>query len=157
MRFDPEDGIAGLERHLDQLEDEAVAAGFKFDHHAARNELQAATFGKRTASTARLIVSPPARWRSRFVQADLAEPALDRLRCAPTTGRRHKAARAAPWLQRLVVEKPFDDARIRFASRPARITLPLAIPSGRSVRSRRMSNGTPSAGASSCIPPNRSG
>lgn len=58
MRFDPEDGIADLERHLDQLKNEALAAGFKFDHHAARNELQAATFGKRSAATARLILSP---------------------------------------------------------------------------------------------------
>jgi para-aminobenzoate synthetase/4-amino-4-deoxychorismate lyase len=40
------------------LKREAEAAGFKFDHHAARNELQAATFGKRTASTARLVLSP---------------------------------------------------------------------------------------------------
>ena len=58
MRFDPEEGIADLETHLDQLRREADAAGFKFDHHAARNELQAATFGKRRAATARLLLSP---------------------------------------------------------------------------------------------------
>ena len=58
MQFDPEEGIADLETHLDQLKREADAAGFKFDHHAARNELQAATFGKRHASTARLVLSP---------------------------------------------------------------------------------------------------
>ena len=58
MRFDPEDGIADLETHLDRLKHEADAAGFKFDHHAARNELQAATFGKRCAATARLVLSP---------------------------------------------------------------------------------------------------
>lgn len=58
MRFDPEEGIADLETHLDQLKREADAAGFKFDHHAARNELQAATFGKRSASIARLVLSP---------------------------------------------------------------------------------------------------
>ena len=58
MQFDPEEGIANLDVYLDQLKREAEAAGFKFDHHAARNELQAATFGKRTASTARLVVSP---------------------------------------------------------------------------------------------------
>jgi para-aminobenzoate synthetase/4-amino-4-deoxychorismate lyase len=58
MRFDPEEGIANLDVYLDQLKREADAAGFKFDHHAARNELQAATFGKRTASTARLVLSP---------------------------------------------------------------------------------------------------
>jgi para-aminobenzoate synthetase/4-amino-4-deoxychorismate lyase len=58
MRFDPEEGIADLEQHLDQLKKEAEANGFKFDHHAARNELQAATFGKRRPATARLLLSP---------------------------------------------------------------------------------------------------
>jgi para-aminobenzoate synthetase/4-amino-4-deoxychorismate lyase len=58
MQFDPEEGIPDLETHLDQLKREADAAGFKFDHHSARNELQAATFGKRQRSTARLVLSP---------------------------------------------------------------------------------------------------
>ena len=58
MRFDPEDGIADLEQHLDRLKREAEAAGFKFDHHAARNELQAATFGKRQPAMARMLLSP---------------------------------------------------------------------------------------------------
>jgi para-aminobenzoate synthetase/4-amino-4-deoxychorismate lyase len=58
MQFDPEEGIPDLETHLDQLKREADAAGFRFDHHAARNELQAATFGKRRRSTARLVLSP---------------------------------------------------------------------------------------------------
>jgi len=58
MRFDPEDGVADLEAHLDQLKREADSAGFKFDHHAARNELQAATFGRRRAAIARLVLSP---------------------------------------------------------------------------------------------------
>jgi para-aminobenzoate synthetase/4-amino-4-deoxychorismate lyase len=58
MRFDPEEGIADLETHLEQLKRQAEEAGFKFDHHAARNELQAATFGKRTQATARLVLSP---------------------------------------------------------------------------------------------------
>lgn len=58
MNFDPEDGIADLDKHLEQLRREAEEAGFTFDHHAARNELQAATFGKRAASTARLVLSP---------------------------------------------------------------------------------------------------
>jgi len=58
MRFDPEEGIADLESHLDMLKRDAAAQGFTFDHHAARNELQAATFGKRQAATARLVLSP---------------------------------------------------------------------------------------------------
>ena len=58
MQFDPEDGIANLDVHLDRLMEAAEAQGFKFDRHAARNELQAATFGKRRKSTARLVLSP---------------------------------------------------------------------------------------------------
>jgi len=58
MQFDPEEGIAELEAHLDRLKREADDAGFKFDHHAARNELQAATFGRRHPAMARLVLSP---------------------------------------------------------------------------------------------------
>jgi para-aminobenzoate synthetase/4-amino-4-deoxychorismate lyase len=58
MHFDPEDGIADLDKHLDRLSASAEAAGFRFDRHAARNELQAATFGKRRPATARLVLSP---------------------------------------------------------------------------------------------------
>lgn len=58
MQFDPEDGIANLEEHLDRLKKAADSQGFKFDRHAARNELQAATFGKRRPATARLLLSP---------------------------------------------------------------------------------------------------
>lgn len=58
MHFDPEEGIADLDRHLDRLDDAARARGFAFDRHAARNELQAATFGKRRPATARLLLSP---------------------------------------------------------------------------------------------------
>jgi para-aminobenzoate synthetase/4-amino-4-deoxychorismate lyase len=58
MRFDPEEGIADLDMHLDRLKTSADNQGFKFDRHAARNELQAATFGKRRRATARLLLSP---------------------------------------------------------------------------------------------------
>jgi len=58
MRFDPDDGIADLDAHLDRLNQAADARGFKFDRHAARNELQAATFGKRSTAIARLLLSP---------------------------------------------------------------------------------------------------
>ena len=58
MRFDPDDGITDLDTHLDRLKTAAEGRGFKFDRHAARNELQAATFGKRRRSTARLVLSP---------------------------------------------------------------------------------------------------
>ena len=58
MRFDPEEGIAELDKHLDRLSAAAEQQGFRFDRHAARNELQAATFGRRRAATARLVLSP---------------------------------------------------------------------------------------------------
>lgn len=58
MDFDPEEGVADLERHLDRLKREAERDGFKFDRHAARNELQAATFGRPRRSIARLLLSP---------------------------------------------------------------------------------------------------
>ena len=58
MRFDPEEGIAKLDEHLDRLKSAADARGFKFDRHAARNELQAATFGKGRPAVARLLLSP---------------------------------------------------------------------------------------------------
>ena len=58
MEFDPEEGIADLDQHLDGLKRDADAKGFKFDRHDARNELQAATFGKRKRAIARLLLSP---------------------------------------------------------------------------------------------------
>jgi para-aminobenzoate synthetase/4-amino-4-deoxychorismate lyase len=58
MRFDPDEGIANLDEHLDRLKRAAEERGFKFDRHAARNELQAATFGKRRRAIARLLLSP---------------------------------------------------------------------------------------------------
>jgi len=58
MHFDPDEGLADLDMHLDRLKAAAEAQGFKFDRHAARNELQAATFGKRRTAIARLLLSP---------------------------------------------------------------------------------------------------
>ncbi len=58
MRFDPEEGIVQLDRHLERLRRSSDALGFRFDHHAARNELQAATFGKKRSLVARLLLSP---------------------------------------------------------------------------------------------------
>ena len=58
MRFDPEEGIEDLDTHLDRLKQLADERGFEFDRHDARNELQAATFGKRRPVFARLLLSP---------------------------------------------------------------------------------------------------
>ena len=58
MDFDPGEGIADLDAHLDRLKAEAGSLGYDFDRHAARNELQAATFGKKLAGKARVLLSP---------------------------------------------------------------------------------------------------
>jgi para-aminobenzoate synthetase/4-amino-4-deoxychorismate lyase len=58
MRFDPQEGIIELDRHLRRLGQAAQALGFAFDRHAARNELQAATFGRKEAGMARMLLSP---------------------------------------------------------------------------------------------------
>lgn len=58
MRFDPEDGIVDIDAHLDRLMQAANCLGFEFDRHAARNELQAATFGRKRPAIARLLLSP---------------------------------------------------------------------------------------------------
>ena len=58
MRFDAELGIAELDRHLDRMRAAAEEFGFAFDRHAARNELQAATFRRRGPAMVRLLLSP---------------------------------------------------------------------------------------------------
>ncbi len=57
MAFDPVEGLRLLEFHLDRLRNSAVALGFGFDRHSARNELQAATFRLRDRSRVRMLVS----------------------------------------------------------------------------------------------------
>jgi para-aminobenzoate synthetase / 4-amino-4-deoxychorismate lyase len=58
MRFDPDEGLLDIDNHLDRLMRSAEALGFDFDRHAARNELQAATFGRKRPAIARLLLSP---------------------------------------------------------------------------------------------------
>jgi para-aminobenzoate synthetase/4-amino-4-deoxychorismate lyase len=57
MHFDPDHGIALLERHLARMKASAAAFGFEFDRHAARNELQAATFRLCAAAKVRLLLA----------------------------------------------------------------------------------------------------
>lgn len=57
MAFDPAEGIPLLERHLARMTASAEALGFAFDRHAARNELQAATFRLRAPARVRLLLS----------------------------------------------------------------------------------------------------
>ena len=57
MRFDPQEGIAELDRHLARMKASADALDFAFDRHDARNELQAATFYLKRPSRLRLLLS----------------------------------------------------------------------------------------------------
>ncbi|HXG99563.1 MAG TPA: aminodeoxychorismate synthase component I [Sphingomicrobium sp.] len=57
MRFEPHDGICELERHLARLKRSAQDLDFRFDVHDARNELQAATFGRKERAMVRLLLS----------------------------------------------------------------------------------------------------
>lgn len=58
VAFDPIEGMALLDLHLKRLSRSAGELGFAFDRHAARNELQAATFRLRRKSRVRMLVSP---------------------------------------------------------------------------------------------------
>ena len=57
MAFDPHHGIRRLEGHLARMKASAAALGFRFDRHAARNELQAATFPLRAARRLRVLLA----------------------------------------------------------------------------------------------------
>ena len=57
MAFDPDCGIALLDRHLQRMSTSARTFDFSFDRHAARNELQAATFRLRTPRRVRLVLA----------------------------------------------------------------------------------------------------
>jgi len=58
MRYDPMEGIVDLEAHLERMKESAADLGFRYSRHDARNELQAATFGKRYAAMVRLLLGP---------------------------------------------------------------------------------------------------
>lgn len=57
MAFEPDFGLRRLDLHLARLGNSAQCFGFSFDRHAARNELQAATFRLRAPSRVRLLLS----------------------------------------------------------------------------------------------------
>lgn len=56
MAFDPESGLPMLDLHVARLERSARALGFRFDRHAFRNELQAATFALTEAARVRALL-----------------------------------------------------------------------------------------------------
>ncbi|QDH33180.1 aminodeoxychorismate synthase component I [Porphyrobacter sp. YT40] len=57
MRFEPETGIALLERHLARMKASAAALGFAFDRHTLRNHIQAVCFELEAPARVRLMVS----------------------------------------------------------------------------------------------------
>ncbi|MBF5090038.1 aminodeoxychorismate synthase component I [Novosphingobium sp. NBM11] len=57
MAFDPAQGIALLELHLERIKGSAAALGFAFDRHAARNAIHALCFDLEAPSKVRLVVS----------------------------------------------------------------------------------------------------
>jgi len=57
MRFEPETGIARLERHLERLKSSARTLGFEFDRHQARNQIQALSFDLEAPSKIRLLLA----------------------------------------------------------------------------------------------------
>lgn len=57
MRFDAEEGICELERHIARMKASANALEFPFDRHGLRNDLQAATFRIREDSRIRVRLS----------------------------------------------------------------------------------------------------
>ena len=57
MRFEPAQGIARLELHLERMKGSARTFGFEFDRHSARNQLHAATFHQDALSKIRMLLS----------------------------------------------------------------------------------------------------
>ncbi|MEZ5688248.1 MAG: aminodeoxychorismate synthase component I [Caenibius sp.] len=57
MRFDPSEGIAFLEMHLERMKASAAELGFAFDRHATRNEIQALCFALEHAARVRLVLA----------------------------------------------------------------------------------------------------
>ncbi len=57
MRFDPDEGVVDLDRHIARMKASAEALDFAFDRHHVRNELQAATFRLKEVAKLRLLLS----------------------------------------------------------------------------------------------------
>jgi len=102
MAFDPAVGLPMLMLHIARMQASAEALGFRFDRHALRNELQAATFGFVEPKRVRVLlarggeiaveVRGPTNWPHAIVPVSIVAcslPANDiRLR-HKTTDRRH--------------------------------------------------------------------
>jgi len=74
MRFDPEQGIALLDLHLERIKASAAALGFSFDRHAARNQIQALCFQLERPSKVRLFASRDGALALEAVRLETATP-----------------------------------------------------------------------------------
>ncbi|MGN6499832.1 MAG: aminodeoxychorismate synthase component I, partial [Tsuneonella sp.] len=80
MRFDPEEGMALLELHLERLKASAGELGFAFDRHAARNQIQALCFDLEAPAKVRLLL---ARSGALAIEtAPLPQPLGEPVKCA---------------------------------------------------------------------------
>jgi para-aminobenzoate synthetase/4-amino-4-deoxychorismate lyase len=57
MRFEPDTGVARLERHLERMKRSAAELGFAFDRHEARNKVLALCFELEAPTRLRLLLS----------------------------------------------------------------------------------------------------
>ena len=79
MRFDPDDGIALLELHLERMKSSAETLGFAFDRHATRNAIQALCFELEKPARLRLML---ARSGATSLEASaMPEPSVSPARC----------------------------------------------------------------------------
>jgi para-aminobenzoate synthetase/4-amino-4-deoxychorismate lyase len=97
MAFDPDTGMPLLERHLARMKASADMLGLAFDRHAARNELQAATFRLRAPKRIRLLLGASGALAIEVgpmpVSPDLAQVAIVPLPVAASDYRlRHKTS-----------------------------------------------------------------
>ena len=106
MRFDPEDGILLLERHLERIRASAAAFGFPFDRHVVRNELQAATFRLRHPAKVRLLLGPSGAVAIGIAPLPVTPPAPIKVRIVPHSVPREDFRLAHKTTRRAIYDAP---------------------------------------------------
>ncbi|WP_294331002.1 aminodeoxychorismate synthase component I [uncultured Sphingomonas sp.] len=106
MRFDPEDGILLLERHLERIRASAAAFGFPFDRHVVRNELQAATFRLRHPAKVRLLLGPSGAVAIGIAPLPITPPAPIKVRIVPHSVPREDFRLAHKTTRRAIYDAP---------------------------------------------------
>lgn len=106
MRFDPEEGILLLERHLERIRESAAAFGFPFDRHVLRNELQAATFRLRDAARVRLLLGRSGAVAIGIAPLPVTPPGPIKVRIVPHSVPREDFRRAHKTTRRAFYDAP---------------------------------------------------